>query len=207
MRVRFEELIGSLHHRFVHLSRVEVLAKHLAEMIPREAESILDVGCGDGLVDRAILARRRDLSIEGADLFPRREALIPVRSFDGRTIPYADKSFDAVMFIDVLHHTVSAVSLLREAGRVARRCVLIKDHYADGLRGRLILRLMDLVGNAGQSFAWLGDYWPQERWQQTFKELNLSVIENRTRLGLYPAPASWVFERSYHFIAKVGLHA
>lgn len=203
MGIRFAELIRSLHGRFVHLSRVEVLAQHLAEMIPREATSILDVGCGDGLVDRAILARRSDLSIEGVDAFPRQEALIPVRPFDGRTIPYGDKSFDVVMFIDVLHHTVSAASLLREATRVARRCMLIKDHFAEGLSARVLLRFMDLVGNAGQSFAWSGDYWPEERWRQTFKELNLSIVENRTRLGLYPAPASWVFERSYQFIAKL----
>ena len=197
--------IRSLHGRFVHLGRVEVLAQHLVEMIPREAASILDVGCGDGLIDRAILARRCGLSIEGVDVFPRREALIPVRPFDGRTIPYADKSFDAVMFIDVLHHTVSAASLLREGARVARRCILIKDHYAEGLSARVILRFMDLVGNAGQNFAWSGDYWPRERWRQTFKELNLVVVENRTRLGLYPAPGSWVFERTYQFIAKLDL--
>ena len=127
--------------------------------------------------------------------------------FDGKTIPFPDQSFDAVLFIDVLHHTMNAPTLLREARRVARKCVLIKDHYAEGLPAHLILRFMDLVGNAGQSFAWAGDYWPEERWRQIFKDLNLLPVENRTRLGLYPVPANWIFERSYHFIVKLDLNS
>ena len=55
-----------------------------------------------------------DRQIEGVDVFLRREASIPVRPFDGQTIPCADKSFDAAMFIDVLHYPMNAASLLRE---------------------------------------------------------------------------------------------
>ena len=204
MPTRLSALINKLHGRFVHRTRVGVLTHHLAEMIPRDA-SVLDIGCGDGLIDQAILQQRPDLSIEGLDPFPRREAIIPVRSFDGQTLPFADKSFDVVMFVDVLHHTMNAPTLLREAVRVARKWVLIKDHYAEGLPAQVILRFMDLVGNAGQTFAWAGDYWPARRWDLTFKELNLTVVENRTSLGLYPVPANWIFERSYHFIAKLDL--
>lgn len=204
---RFWDAIRTLHGRFVRRSRAEVLAQHLTELLPQEATSILDVGCGDGLIDRAILARRGDLSIEGTDLFPRPEALIPVRAFDGRHLPYADKSFDAVIFIDVLHHASDADLLLREAARVARRSILIKDHFAEGRQARLTLRFMDLIGNAGYSFAWTARYWAKGRWMQAFKELNLSVIETRNRLGLYPAPASWVFERSYQFVARLDVQS
>jgi SAM-dependent methyltransferase len=203
----FSEPIRRLHGRFVRRSRSEVLSQHLAELLPDDAVSILDIGCGDGLVDQAIMARRRNLTIEGTDLFPRPEALIPVRPFDGKVIPYADKSFDCAMFIDVLHHTPNAVALLREAARVARKCILIKDHIAEGLPARMILRFMDLVGNAGYSFAWTADYWSEEQWRRAFAELNLSLGEKRTKLGLYPAPASWVFERSYQFMARLDLGA
>ncbi len=200
---RFWDAIRTLHGWFVRRSRAEVLAQHLTDLLPSEATSLLDVGCGDGLIDRAIVARRTNLSIEGTDLFPRPEALIPVSAFDGLHLPYADKSFDVVVFIDVLHHASDAGFLLREAARVARRSVLIKDHFAEGLPARLTLRFMDLVGNAGYSFAWTASYWARARWMRTFKELDFSVIETRNRLGLYPAPASWVFERSYQFVARV----
>jgi SAM-dependent methyltransferase len=203
MGALFSEPIRKLHGLLVRSSRAEVLAQHFAELIPQDATSVLDVGCGDGLIDREILARRSNLAIEGTDLYPRPEALIPVRPFDGQTLPYPDQSFDAVIFIDVLHHALDPTSLLREAARVARRSVVIKDHFAEGLVARTTLRFMDLVGNAGYSFAWYADYWPQARWLETFKELNLSLVENRNRPGLYPAPASWVFERSYQFVARL----
>ena len=203
MAGRFWEAIRKLHGQFVRRSRAEVLAQHLAELLPPEATSMLDVGCGDGLIDHEILARHPNLAIEGTDLFPRPEALIPVGAFDGLHLPYADKSFDVVIFIDVLHHAADAVFLLREAARVARRSVLIKDHFAEGPQARVTLRFMDLIGNAGYSFAWTASYWARGKWLQTFQELNLSVIETRNRLGLYPAPASWVFERSYQFVARL----
>ena len=206
MGTLISEPVRKLHAIFVRRGRAEVLAQHFAELIPRNA-TLLDVGCGEGHIDQAILARRADLSIEGTDLYPRPEAFIAVRPFDGQTLPYADKSFDGVMFMDVLHHASKPTELLREAVRVARKSVLIKDHFAEGLLARSTLRFMDLVGNAGYSFAWTADYWSQERWLQTFKELNLSLVEKRNSLGLYPAPASWVFERSYQFVARLDLPA
>ncbi len=206
MKLGLSGAITKLHHLFVRNGRADVLSHHLAELIPGDAASVLDIGCGDGLIDQAIKARRADLAIEGIDLFPRPEALIPVRPFDGQVIPFDDKTFDAVMLVDVLHHAANAASLLREATRVARKYVVIKDVYGDGVVGPLILRFMDLVGNAGHSFAWTVDYWPRLRWQQTFSDLQLSVTENRDELGLYPVPASWLFERSYHFMARLTLN-
>jgi SAM-dependent methyltransferase len=203
----FSAAIRKLHGLFVRESRADAIARNLTELIAHDAKTILDVGCGDGLIDQAIMARRGDLAIEGIDLFPRPEALIPVRPFDGRAIPCADKSYDAVIFIDVLHHAADPRVLLQEAARVARQSILIKDHFAEGQPDRMILRFMDLIGNAGYSFAWSARYWPRQRWQQTFEELNLSVIESRNQLGLYPAPASRVFERTLHFAARLDLNA
>lgn len=186
----------------VHGGRAKVLALHLAEMLPR-AGRVLDVGCGDGLVDCCILERRPDICLEGIDAFPREKTRIPVRPFDGNKIPDADRSFDAVMFIDVLHHAKNLPSLLREGVRVTRKSVLIKDHYSDGFGARAILRLMDLVGNIGHEFAWSGKYKSQQEWREIFQELNLSIVEHRTQLRLYPPPADWIFGRSYHFIVRL----
>jgi SAM-dependent methyltransferase len=207
MGAGFTGVIRKLHGLFVRESRADAIARNLAELIPHDASSILDVGCGDGLIDQAIMARRSGLSIEGIDLFPRPEALIPVRPFDGRAIPCADKSYDAVIFIDVLHHVSDRRALLQEAARVARQAILIKDQFAEGQPTRVLLRFMDLIGNAGYSFAWSANYWSRQQWQQTFKDLNLAVIESRNRLGLYPAPASWLFERTFHFAARLDLNA
>ena len=45
------------------------------------------------------------------------------------------------MFTDVLHHTSEPKVLLREAMRVARETILVKDHTCDGLFAGATLRL------------------------------------------------------------------
>ena len=48
------------------------------------------------------------------------------------------------MFVDVLLHTLDPMILLREAIRVARQTVVIKDHTLDGLLAGPTLRAMGL---------------------------------------------------------------
>ncbi len=110
--------------------RVRVLAGHLVSLIPENCR-ILDVGCGDGTIVSLIMQQRPDVAIEGIDVLVWRRAHISVKSFDGTTIPFPGGSFDAAMFIDVLHHTEDPLALLSEAARVAK-IVLIKDHFREG---------------------------------------------------------------------------
>jgi hypothetical protein len=54
--------LGSVHGRAVHSRRVEALAAQFAELIPA-GHRVLDVGCGDGLIDQLLLERRPDLQM------------------------------------------------------------------------------------------------------------------------------------------------
>jgi len=193
---------GRLHSRYVHSKRVRVLRDCLSELIP-SGSTVLDVGCGDGLISRLIMDRRPDVHLSGIDVLVRGETRISVTPFDGRNIPFPDKSFDAVMFVDVLHHTDDPTILLREGTRVAKEFILIKDHRLNGLLAGATLRLMDWVGNAHHGVALPYNYWPHERWRQGFSELNLKVNDWKQDLRLYPLAANWVFGRSMHFIARL----
>ena len=73
----------------------------------------------------------------------RPETKVPVKEFDGKRIPHPDKSFDVVMFVDVLHHTEDPTILLAEARRVAKPAVVLKDHCKDGVLANSTLRFMD----------------------------------------------------------------
>ena len=170
--------IGSLHGRVVHPRRVRVLAGHFAELIPH-GHSVLDVGCGDGLIDRLILDRRADLRICGVDPLIRPAAHIPVTPFDGRRLPFPDRSWDTVLFCDVLHHTDDPVGLLREAVRVAKHGIVIKDHTVTGLLARPTLRLMDVVGNAPHGVALTYNYFTRAEWQQAYQATGLVPREVR----------------------------
>ena len=90
--------------------------------------------------------------------------------------------------------------MLREAARVSRRCVLIKDHTRDGFAAGATLRFMDWIGNARYGVALPYNYWPQARWDAAFAELGLRPAKSVTEVGLYPWWANWLFGRRLHFI-------
>jgi SAM-dependent methyltransferase len=149
------------------------------------------------------MLERPDLELQGLDVLGRPGTHVPVTVYDGRTIPYGDKSFDVVLFVDALHHTPDPMVPLREAARVARDAILIKDHLRDGILADRTLRLMDWVGNARYGVALPYAYWSRQQWLEAFARLGLTRSAWEVRLGLYPWPASWVFERSLHFIARL----
>jgi SAM-dependent methyltransferase len=199
--MRIPELV---HNCYGYKRRTRVLSGHLAPIMPKHSR-ILDVGCGDGLITQLISQQRPDVLLRGIDTLARPHAYIPVERFDGKTIPYENRSFDGVMFVDVLHHTEDPTTLLREAKRVAHRFILIKDHTLEGLFAAQTLRFMDHVGNARHGVALPYNYWPKQRWLDAFDALGLQVGGWNDELGIYPWPASWVFDRSLHFIAELYL--
>jgi SAM-dependent methyltransferase len=193
-------LLGRTHGNFVYPRRISQLTQRIAQLLPLNAK-VLDVGCGDGALSSEILNQRPDISLAGIDVFVRPETLIPVKKFDGSRIPYPDGSFDVVIFVDVLHHTMDPTILLREASRVAQKAVVIKDHTRNGLLAGPRLRLMDWVGNAPHGVVLPYNYWSRERWHTEFRNLGLDVTSWFERLELYPRWADWIFGSSLHFVA------
>lgn len=190
---------------FRNKRKVFALRNHLAALLPNGA-SVLDVGCGDGALAYSILQSRPDVEIRGIDALIWKETTIRIDQFDGQVIPYEDASFDVVMFVNVLHHTEDPTVLLREAKRVARKSIVIKDHTRDGLFADATLRFMDWVGNIGLGVPLPYEFWPRERWGEAFKKLGLRISFWKSDLQLYPWPASWLFDRSLHFVAKLDVN-
>jgi SAM-dependent methyltransferase len=197
--------IEYIHAKYTYSRRVRVLTEHLAKIMPQGAR-VLDIGCGDGLIAHMIMKKRPDIETVGLDILMRKEAYIPVSEFDGRTIPYADNSFDVVRFVDVLHHTEDPLVLLREAARVARQAIILKDHTRNGLFADATLRFMDWVGNARHGVVLPYNYWPKQRWLEAFAALSLRVAVWEDHLNLYPLPMGLLFDRSLHFVARLDLN-
>lgn len=195
-------IVGKMHSRLVYNRRAEVLVSYLAPLLPPDAR-VLDIGCGDGRIDSLIMNRRPDVSIFGIDVLLRENTYIPVTAFDGESIPYETESFDAVIFVDVLHHANRPSNLLKEAKRVSRNVIVLKDHIKKGFLSGLTLRFMDWIGNAHHGVVLPYNYWTEDQWHETFADLNLIVQEWNTNFYLYQWPMNLFFDRSLHFIAKL----
>jgi len=112
----------------------------------------LDVGGGTGIIAQSIkelFAVDRVVSVDVEDRYL--DSLdIETRTYDGRTLPFADRSFDCVVMCNVIHHVPKRVrtALLKECGRVAANgAVYIKDHVAATRLDHLRLTILDVLGN------------------------------------------------------------
>jgi SAM-dependent methyltransferase len=179
------------------------LADNIAQLIPRGAATLLDVGCGDGTLARSIMERRPEVVATGVEIRARPHTAIPVQEFDGRILPFDHRSHDVVMLVDVLHHAEEPTLLIREAGRVAASAVIIKDHLTGAWLSHERLRLMDWVGNIGHGVPLRYAYWSPAQWSAAFRNAGLREVDRREHLGLYGVPLRWLFERRLHFVNRL----
>ena len=197
-------MLDFIHSKFTYDRRVQVLSEHMTAQID-PGSSILDIGCGDGQISELIASKVEGSSISGIDVMERSIANIDVSKYDGRNIPLPDNSVDTCTFVDVLHHADDPFRVLQEAGRVARKSVVIKDHLADGFLSWEILRFMDWVGNERHGVALPYNYLKKAEWETFFTDLDWTVDTWNTKLGIYPFWCSWAFDRQLHFIARLSV--
>ena len=197
----FKSLLGKAHGAMVFSRRVRVLVAKIGSMVPAGAH-ILDVGTGDGSIAKQISETQSGTSIEGIDIMLRRTTHIPVTLFDGTTIPMDDNSVDVVTFVDVLHHTDDPAVLIKEAARVARKGVVIKDHLSENALDHYTLRLMDWVGNAPHGVVLPYNYAPRSDWDRWMADASLETDRFETDVPLYPFPLSMIFGRKLHFVGR-----
>src|SRR5262249_4500772 len=141
-----EAMLRSLLRTFhapVYEHRKHVLVSLISPHLKAGAR-VLDVGCGFGHLGRALMDASPDhIQVEGLESVKRGGELIPVTAYSGAQMPFPDHSFDAVILADVLHHDQDQEKLLREAARVSRNLVIIKDHIRDGLLAQQRISLLD----------------------------------------------------------------
>lgn len=186
--------VGWLHRQLIKPRQSERLADILVRVLPHEGR-VLDVGCGTGGITRRIAERNPGIEVQGIDVLVQTNAETEVRQFDGKTIPFSDRTFDAVLLIDVLHHADNQAQLVAEALRVSRGPVIVKDHICNGLLSFLILAFMDWVGNSPLGVHSPRTYLSGKGWRQLFDEVGITEITATPVTGLYPFPFSVLFER------------
>jgi SAM-dependent methyltransferase len=128
------ELVAKLEKRAEGRDEIEARAAYLILLGVAEGDRVLDVGCGSGVVTRAIArkigARGRVIGLDPSASFltVAREiadqtdvaARIEFREGSASAPPFADGSFDAAIAVTVLAHMHNGAAAVPELARVVR---------------------------------------------------------------------------------------
>jgi SAM-dependent methyltransferase len=121
-------------------------ARNLQSLLGSAAvESVLEVGCGTGAVLAAVAESGVGKSHVGVDLADPNSHRDPqaqqlrLERFDGKTLPFPDRSFDLVFASHVIEHVPEPRATLAEMARVAKAWMYIevpcelhlRSNYAD----------------------------------------------------------------------------
>lgn len=93
--------------------------------------TILDLGCGDGSIDRLIAESSPTRSITGVDLEAhdqwkiKKPKNLKFKAASIYELPFKEKSFDVVIMKDVLHHMPDPEKVLHDVAKLAKKQVLI----------------------------------------------------------------------------------
>ncbi len=107
----------------------------LAELFAQAApESVLDVGCGEGVLTHQWAQQLGERRIVGIDLdddklkaewATRRRPNLEYRTMLAENMPFAENEFDVACAIEVLEHVPDPAHTVAEMARVARRHLLV----------------------------------------------------------------------------------
>jgi SAM-dependent methyltransferase len=207
----------AVHQRLSHGHRVQIVSRRIAGLIQAQfpgAREIrcLDVGCGDMQIAEHIAAAAPGTSWSCIDIHELPESLKTVerwqkyRKFDGSHVPFADDSFDVVLFCDVLHHSqTDACGLLGEAAR-AGCLVIIKDHFERSPWSRAMLWTMDFLGNWGYGVSLPRRYFTRRGFEELVSGAGLRVQKLEVGIDLYAQMPliGAILRPEWQFIALLG---
>lgn len=207
----FDKLLIKFHKKASHSNRIDILSALFIQEIQalpmEETETIrlLDIGCGDMTITN-ILAQKGDrISCTGVDIYPNTKDWENYVAFDGKTLPFSDKSYDVVLFSDVLHHDAENLhQLIQEAKRVAS-FIIIKDHFEYGFFSRTLLQVADIIGNYGYGVSIPKRYFSKKRFQAILAQEQLEEIKLICPIYLYNhlPLVKYVFKGKYQFVSVI----
>lgn len=189
------------HKYFIYDRRMSQLHNHILDIIDNfNISQILDIGAGDGKIDSLIM-NDSNVKITGIDVLVRNDTYIPVEKYDGYHINKPDNSVPTTMMIDVLHHTEKPELVLKEAVRVSKKYIIIKDHLLHGRISYAKLKAMDYVGNKHYGVDLPYNYMRSQVWAKMIKDNNLKLVYLKKDLNLYKGICHFLFDSNLHFIA------
>ena len=195
-------IMKGLHYPIYKL-RLKGLLPYITTYL-RDGDRVLDVGCGNGALGRAIMESPlcpARVKVIGLERINRGSELSPVEFYDGQKIPHPEDSFDVVLLADVLHHERDPHHLIDECKRIARRLLIIKDHKIDGVLAKQRITFMDWSSNMQYGIPCLYRYNTAKEWTAWYKQHNLVVDQELHSMKIYPSIINHVFGGHLQYLA------
>ncbi len=124
---RVKEILGELNLpekiRDASAGRPKILHERINPYLSGSG-SLLHIRCGNGKVAETFAESRR---VELVDTVDCNETPLPFKIYDGTALPFADKSFDTSLMINVLSHSKNPAESLQEAIRVTKNRIIVKE--------------------------------------------------------------------------------
>ena len=195
-------IMKGLHYPIYKL-RLKGLLPYITTYL-RNGDRVLDVGCGNGALGRAIMESPlcpSRVKVIGLERIKRGSELSPVEFYDGQKIPHPEDSFDVVILADVLHHERDPHHLIDECKRIARRVLIIKDHKIEGVLAKQRISFMDWASNMQYGIPCLYRYNTAKEWTAWYKQHNLVVDQELHSMKIYPSIINHVFGGHLQYLA------
>lgn len=100
---------------------------NLALKAIKDSKTVLDIGCGEGLLLEKIIAAKKEASVYGIDLNPENVEIclahsLPAILADAKKLPFADRTFDTCIMTEVIEHLEQGQpqDVIREIARVLK---------------------------------------------------------------------------------------
>ena len=158
---------------------------------------VLDVGCGNGVISK-ILSDNLGCKITGTDILDYNKVGLDFKQMKGDgELPFADNSFDTVMFNDMLHHVSKGLQIvfIKEALRIGKGVLIFE------LKPTLYAKFTDWLANKVHN--WKMNIPLTQRtlgeWEAMFKEndINFKSVEIKRSFPSNP------FRLSYENLAEL----
>ena len=158
-------MFASIIQKFVR-KRSELVANRVIPFLEK-SNTIIDIGSGTGDVDIMLQSSGFNITpVDVADFHGVR--LLKTTLYDGKTLPFADRTFDTALLLMVMHHTPDPEIILAEASRVANTLVVIETSFITPL-GKLLTVILDAIGNLRLEAFW-SSYKTDSEWRDIFSK-------------------------------------